>query len=200
MLPNFYSHYWNLLSECKKNLNNMNRPTKSWARRIGNALYFFNQTYFVELADSAVSDGYRRGNIDRLITNITALDALFCKNSGSEELSKHCFEAIGQTFPKIKERIEYFYEVRSNYIHANETSLVNRIADTEISELHLYLQKAILFNLELLGNHVFKEQFVKSGQNNYFDFIAKSSGSSGLKTANVAIQNSQDLYRITKKL
>lgn len=189
----FYIDYWEKLTKVKEKMQNEDKNIVSWAKRINNGLYFLNQTYFAKTANSLPQDA-RIGNEMRLIYLITALDALIGCDSSGKKLAKNCYNAIGSLFPKIEKRIINFYELRSNYIHANDEKMINYIKDREIEELHRYVQKLILFNLRLLNCEDFVNSFQKSGKKHYFQHLENINNQPYFTEIIKCLNESKDLY------
>lgn len=192
----FFENYTSIVTEAFKESQN-DRLLTSWYKRINNAVYFFNQSYFSRKSNR-INPNARHGNEMRLIFLITALDALCGTGGGAnrytKRLAQNCFYVLGRIYPKLKERIEYFYELRSNYIHANEKKLVNYILDKDIGELRLYIQKLILVNFELLSSAAFKQNLRQSKKSYYFEYLEKVPNSADLKMAFQGVFKWQDKY------
>lgn len=192
----FYEHYLDVFRIVAEVIadGNANKQVASWAKRINNAIYFFNQSYFT-MASNKITLQARAGNQLRLINLITALDSLCGDGGGSKEkISENAHVILGDVYRKTKEKVEEFYDIRSNYIHANPDKMVSVIFDRAIEELRLYAQKLILVNLELFASEPFRDKFEKSGLGRYFDFLAKVPHSKDLREAFERVFAQDDLY------
>lgn len=188
----FFRHYNEHMCELK-GLINGNKYLESWYKRINNAVYFFNESYFSRQSN-ILSLNHRRGNPIRLVNLVSALDALCGKDSSGKKLASNSALILGKIYPQISKEIEKLYKLRSDFVHASPDNLVNKISDQTIDSLRLYIQKIILINLELFNLKAFRESFVKSKMKNYFEYIEKTPNSREVKEAIEILFNFDDGY------
>lgn len=192
----FYNHYWPILRVVEQEIRGSNsKVVQSWGKRINNASFFFQQSYFTKHSNTFNPDA-RTGNPIRLINLITALDALFGGDNGSSgtSLAKNVAVFFKDFCPNIVTRVKYFYELRSNYIHANPYKLVSHINNKDIEELRQYIQKAILINLELFNDPVIRMKLSKSNKKHYSAYFRTGGSREELLAAIKTVADQQDNY------
>jgi hypothetical protein len=169
VFKSFFQNYWKKLRVLDPYIKQTG-PLAQWSKKIGNALYFFNKSYFTKTQTSLDPDS-RPGNIDRLMSLITALDALFGISPNGDELAKNAGCLLKQFYKNAEKDIKEFYELRSNWVHANEYKLTSRIPDRRIERLSQYVQKACLINLELFCNEPIQKGYIASGKRHFIHYL-----------------------------
>lgn len=148
----------------KKDL--LNNPTISNAyKRLNNSIYFFNKSFFTTEDGTSINPGFRKGNIDRLINLIVALEALFGFSSEIKDIIS-CLNSLlkNQKYDKI---IKHFYDLRSSYLHANPFTLVSKIEDKEVDQLRKITRDAIISYIVLLSNNDFINKIIKTQEKQF---------------------------------
>lgn len=170
---NFYKNYSSLANELhKKAQEDQNKIFESWYKRINNAIYFFNQTYFSSESNTYNPEA-RSGNQLRLIFLCTALDALLGSGKASgKKLAENTNNAIGKVSPKAQEDVEKMYDLRSKYVHANPYTLQNHIENTDIARLKTIIQKVILLSVELSNDRNYITQLKAQNKKHWFDLLS----------------------------
>jgi hypothetical protein len=142
-----------------------------WSKKIANALYFFNQSYFVK-ADVVLRSGARTGNNDRLMVLVMALDALFGVSADGDELARNAGLLLSKYYRNAEEEIREFYNLRSAWVHANESTLNAHITDKQIDVLQKFVQKACLTNIVLFNDESVRTRFEMSGKKHIIEYLA----------------------------
>ncbi|MFH1839236.1 MAG: hypothetical protein ABH820_03035 [Patescibacteria group bacterium] len=163
----------------------------SWSKRIGNALYFFNKSYFTKI-ETVGHRNARNGNIDRLMALITALDALFGITASGDKLAENTDCLLKYSYKDVEARVSEFYNLRSNWIHANEQKLDSGIADDQIRLLSRYVQKACLMNIELFCDDSVRDGLQQSQKKHSVQYL--QSIPEKLQTVAETIMQSGQIY------
>lgn len=165
----FFQDYWlklRMLSPFTKQDGSVAR----WSKKIGNALYFFNKSYFTKTQIVSHRDA-RFGNIDRLMSLITALDALLGISPSGDELAKNADYLLKYLYKNVEKSVLDLYELRSSWVHANEQKLNGNITDQKINELSRFVQKVCLINIELFCDKELRNEFEKSKKKHIIEYL-----------------------------
>ncbi len=196
----FYTHYVSLANSLYKNAKeNTNKLTGSWYKRINNAIYFYNQTYFSHESNTYNPEA-RNGNQLRLIFLCTALDALLGSGKASgKQLSELTHQAIGKVSPKAHEHVLNMYDLRSRYVHANPYTLQSHIKNSDIAKLKAIIQKIILLSLELSADDVYVNALIKQNTKHWFELLNHRENNSSVRKGIQSIFRYKDGFEIVSE-
>lgn len=168
----FYKNYTLLANDLhKKAKEDQNKIFESWYKRINNAIYFFNQTYFSNESNTYHPEA-RTGNQLRLIFLCTALDALLGPEYSSKKvLAKNTEKILGKISPKVYNVVFDMYDVRSKFIHADPNKLQSHIKNSDVARLKAIIQKVILVSLELSSDENYIDSLKTQNKKNWFDLL-----------------------------
>lgn len=126
-----------------------NNLLKNALHRFNLAIHFFNKTYFFVQDDYSMYPDAKKGNIDRLINLICALEAMFMHGDYEKDIitGLNCLHR----YKKYDSLVREYYKLRSDYIHANPDKLVAIISDEKINKLKEVVRHAILSYITLLS-------------------------------------------------
>lgn len=167
----FFRLYWPMLRTLDPYTKKASGNLAMWSKKIANALYLFNQSYFIK-TDVVLRPEARTGNIDRLMALIMALDALFGITTDGNELARNTNLLLSKYYRNAKEEMQEFYDLRSAWVHANESTLNANITDRQIDTLQKFVQKACLTNIVLFNDENVRTRFEMSGKKHIIEYLA----------------------------